>query len=63
MEGSVKSILADKSFQEELKQAIESGKSTDYAFNGEDEYPVEVFELETANAQVMEVLKRWLVNE
>lgn len=59
MKNKIESILANKDFQDELKKAIESGKSIDYNFDGEDEYPVEVFEVENANANVTEVLKRW----
>lgn len=63
MKNKIESIMANKDFQDELKKAIDSGKWTDYHFNGEDEYPVEVFDVENANANVMEVLKRWFTNE
>lgn len=59
----IESILTDESFLKELKQAIESGRQTDWDFNGEDEFEVQTFEVDIAMKRVMEVLKGYLENE
>lgn len=44
-------------FKSELKEAIDTGKGTDYHYNGEDEYQVDVFYSDNAVNAVMRILK------
>lgn len=50
-------------FKKELKQAIESGKSTDWAYDGENEYEYETYDVDNALDSVLSVLKDLWVKE
>jgi hypothetical protein len=58
---NIAGVIASVSFQKELKEAIESGKETDYAYDGEDEYPVETYNEDWALKQVIEVIQKHLL--
>ena len=60
---SIKKILSDEQFIKELEQAIDSGKSTDWGWNGTDEVSEMVFETDTARNQVIELLKKYLIQK
>lgn len=60
---SVEKILSDEQFIKELEQAIESGKSTDWGWNGTDEVQYDIFETDTARNQVIELLKKYLIQK
>lgn len=51
--------LVDRSFIEELKNAIETGKDEDWVFNGEDEYRVDTFDADVSLKYVLELLEEW----
>lgn len=52
----MKTLLKNEEFQKKLLEAIESGKYTDYYFDGEDECPINVFYEYTALENVLKVL-------
>ena len=59
--GLIQRVIASADFRKELQTAIESGKDTDYCWNGEDEVMVETFDEGYALAQVIEVLEKHLL--
>lgn len=50
--------INSESFKEQIEEAIECGKYTDYEYNGEDEIEIEVFSTEFAVRQVIEVINK-----
>ena len=60
---NIQKILSNEQFLNELKQAIDSGKSMEYGYDAstlEDIFE-EVFETDTAKQSVIELLKRYFI--
>jgi hypothetical protein len=55
------SVIASDDFRKELQDAIESGRDTDYCWNGEDEVPVDTFDEGYALSEVIKVLEKHLL--
>ncbi|ADZ11392.1 hypothetical protein [Riemerella anatipestifer] len=60
---NINEIIESTSFREEIEEAIESGMFTDYAYDGEDEYPVDEFDSIFALDAVIKVIKKYFCTE
>ena len=60
---SIKAIIDSKEFKESLKKAIESGKGTSWAYDEveQDEYEVDIFDVDPAVDSVLELLTKTLL--
>lgn len=56
----MKDFIYDETFIEKLKEAIESGKETDWGYDGVDEYPYDIFREDIALENVIQLLKEYL---
>lgn len=59
----IEKILSDPQFLKELEQAIDSGKSEDWVYNGEEEECIDVFETEMAKESIIELLNKYFVKK
>ncbi|WIR86160.1 hypothetical protein [Riemerella anatipestifer] len=60
---NINEIIESTSFREEIEGAIKSGIFTDYAYDGEDEYPVDEFDSIFALDTVIKVIKKYFCME
>ena len=57
----IQNILSHESFLKEIEEAIESGKDTDWGFDGENEICYGIYDVFNAKRNILEVLKKYLI--
>lgn len=62
-QSDIQTIIASKEFKELITKAVEQGVSTDWGYDGEDEFPYELFEEDIATESVLEVLRKCFCNK
>ena len=62
---SIEKILSDPQFIKELDRAIDSGKSMDYGYDHirDEETSEQVFETDTARNEIVQLLKKYLIQK
>jgi len=54
----INKLLKDERFIVELDKAIGSGSTSDWGYDGEDEFQYEIFEIDVSRKSIIELLSR-----
>ena len=57
----IKEIIESKSFKDAILRGVKSGESTDWGFDGEEEFEYDTFDVVHSTDEIMTILKEYFL--